>query len=65
MLKDRRVLLEKELAHARYEAAAKYLHIVANDGDVHSKEYQLLKEKIMALQFDIAIVDQLISQGHP
>jgi len=34
MLKDRRVLLEQEIARVFDEAAAKYLDIVVNDGDV-------------------------------
>ena len=38
MLKDRRVLLEQEIARVFDEAAAKYLAIVVNDGDVHSAE---------------------------
>ena len=55
MLKDRRVLLEQEIARVFDEAAAKYLDIVVNDGDVHSAEYQSLKEKVMKLQFDLDI----------
>jgi hypothetical protein len=47
------------------EAAAKYLDIVVNDGDVHSAEYQSLKEKVMKLQFDLDIVNKLIRKGHP
>jgi hypothetical protein len=65
MLKDRRVLLEQEIARVFDEAAAKYLDIVVNDGDVHSAEYQSLKEKVMKLQFDLDIVNKLICKGHP
>ena len=65
MLKDRRVLLEQEIARVFDEAAAKYLDIVVNDGDVHNAEYQSLKEKIMKLQFDLDIVNKLIRKGHP
>jgi len=64
MLKDRRVLLEQEVVRAHEEAANLYLNIVTNDGDVHSAEYQSIKEKIMNLQFDLNIVNQLISKGH-
>jgi hypothetical protein len=65
MLKDRRVLLEQEIARVFDEAAARYLDIVVNDGDVHSAEYQSLKEKVMKLQFDLDIVNKLIRKGHP
>ena len=65
MLKDRRVLLEQEIARVFDEAAAKYLDIVVNDGDVHSAEYQSLSEKVMKLQFDLDIVNKLIRKGHP
>jgi hypothetical protein len=65
MLKDRRVLLEQEIARILDEAAAKYLDIVVNDGDVHSAEYQSLSEKVMKLQFDLDIVNKLIHKGHP
>jgi hypothetical protein len=65
MLKDRRVLLEQEIARVFDEAAAKYLDIVVNDGNVHSAEYQSLSEKVMKLQFDLDIVNKLIRNGHP
>ena len=64
MLKDRRALLEKELIKAHEDAAELYLKIVTQEGDVASVEYQSLKEKIMNLQFDINIVNKLISKGH-
>jgi hypothetical protein len=63
MLKDRRVLLEQEIAKAQYEAATIYLDIVTHDGDVHSIEYQSLKNKIMDLQFNLDLVNLLISKG--
>ena len=65
MLKDRRVLLEQEIARMLDEAAAKYLDIVVNDGDVHSTEYQSLSEKVIKLHFDLDIVNKLIRKGHP
>ena len=64
MLKDRRVLLERELTQAHDQAAAMYLDIVTHDGDVHSIEYEALKDKIDSLQFDLNIVNQLIFKGH-
>jgi hypothetical protein len=64
MLKDRRVLLEHDLNKAQEEAAELYLKIVTQDGDVASLEYQSLKEKIANIQFDIDVVNKLISKGH-
>ncbi len=64
MLKDRRILIEQEIAKAHIQAAEMYLNIVVNDGDVRSTEYQLLKDKIMNLQFDLSIINNLIDKGH-
>jgi hypothetical protein len=65
MLKDRRILIEQELAKAQAAAAKMYLNIVVGrDGDVYSSEYQLLKNRIMDLQFDLNMVNDLIDKGH-
>jgi hypothetical protein len=64
MLKDRRVLLEQEITKAHDEAATMYLDIVTHDKDVHNPDYQHLKDKIMNLQFDLNVVNQLIHKGH-
>lgn len=63
MLRDRKALLEHEIKKANAEAANMYLSIVVSGGDVHSKEYQELKERITNLNFDLNIVNQLITQG--
>lgn len=63
MLRDRKALLEHEIKKAHSEAANMYLSIAISGGDVHSKEYQDLKEKISSLNFDLNIVNQLIAQG--
>ncbi len=64
MLKDRRVLLEQEIAKAHDAAAALYLNIITHNGDVHSTEYQSIKNKIMSLEIDMSIVNKLIREGH-
>lgn len=64
MLKDRRVLLEQELAKALETAAAMYLDLVTHNGDVASAEYQALKDRVTSLQFDLNVVNQLIYKGH-
>ena len=64
MLRDRRVLLEHDLKIAHDRAAAMYLDIVVTDGDVHSEEYQKMRDRISKLEFDLNIVNQLIHKGH-
>ena len=64
MLKDRRVLLEHDLKIAHDRAAEMYLDIVVNNGDVHSEEYQQMRDQISKLEFDLNIVNQLIHKGH-
>ena len=64
MLKDRRVLLEHDLKIAHDQAAQMYLDIVTNNGDVHSEEYQQMRDQISKLEFDLNIVNQLIHKGH-
>jgi hypothetical protein len=38
--------------------------VVSNNGEVSSPEYQALKDKIINLQFDLNVVNQLIFKGH-
>ena len=64
MLRDRRVLLEHDLKIAHDQAAQMYLDIVVNNGDVHSEEYQQMRDRISKLEFDLNIVNQLIHKGH-
>ena len=64
MLRDRRVLLEQELAKAHEAAAAMYLDLVTHNGDVASAEYQALKNRVTSLQFDLNVINQLIYKGH-
>ena len=64
MLKDRRVLLEHDLKIAHNRAAEMYLDIVVNNGDVHSEEYQQMRDRISKLEFDLNVVNQLIHKGH-
>ena len=63
MLTDRRALLEHEIKKAHDEAAAMYLSIVISGADVNDPEYQVLKERVSSLQFDLNIVNRLIHNG--
>ena len=64
MLKDRRLLLEQEIKKAHDEAAEMYLDIVTHDLDVRSDTYESIKDKIVRLEFDLNMVNQLIHKGH-
>ena len=64
MLKDIRVLLEHDLKIAHDQASEMYLDIVVNNGDVHSEEYQQMRDRISKLEFDLNVVNQLIHKGH-
>jgi hypothetical protein len=63
MLADRRELLEHDVRKLHAEASAMYFDIVTHNKDVHSEEYQALKEKISSLEFDLNVVNRLIAQG--
>lgn len=63
MLKDRRALLEHDLHKATKAAAVLYLKLVTTSSDVHSAEYDQLKQKISQLQFDLTMVVHLINEG--
>jgi hypothetical protein len=64
MLKDRRVLLERDIKTAHERASAMYLDIVLHDSKGHDKEYQQLRDQISKLEFDLNMVNQLIHKGH-
>ena len=64
MLKDRRVLLEKEINKAHAEAAAIYLNIVTHGLDVRNDRYESIRDKIVKLEFDLNMVNQLFHKGH-
>ena len=64
MLRDRRALLEQDLKIAHDQASHMYLDIVTNNGDVHSEEYQQMRDRITRLEFDLNMVNQLIHRGH-
>lgn len=63
MLRDRRELLEHDVRKLHAQAAVMYFDIVTHNKDVHSLEYQALKDKILSLEFDLNVVNRLIAQG--
>ncbi len=64
MLRDRKALLEQEIRKAQAEAANMYLSIAIGGGNLHSKEYQDVKEKISSLSLDLKAINQLVADGH-
>jgi len=64
MLAERRELLEKEVQKAHDEAAKMYWNIVTAESSGDIKEYEAMKNKISALEFDLNMVNQLIHKGH-
>jgi hypothetical protein len=64
MLRDRKVLLEQEIAKLKTEAANMYLSIVVSGNNLGSPEYISLKDRIMDLEFDRNNLIALIDQGH-
>lgn len=67
MLKDRRILVEKELDRLKKSAAQSYLNIIMSDNSVqgHSTvSYFNIRGRITELEFDLKMIDELIAQGH-
>ena len=60
MLVERRELLEKEVQKAHDEAAKMYWNIVIAESSEDTKQYEAMRAKIAALEFDLNIVNQLI-----
>ena len=64
MLRDRRVLVEQELKLAKEKAAKYYLMVVTSGDDSLNEPYQLLRTNAENLQFDLDMLNELISQGY-
>ena len=64
MLRDRRVLLEQELKLAKEKAAKYYLLTVTTGDESLIEQYQTLRSRAESLQFDLDMLNQLISEGH-
>ena len=64
MLRDRRELVEQELKLAKEKAAKYYLMIVTSGDDSLSEQYRSLRTNAENLQFDLDMLNELISQGY-
>ena len=64
MLRDRKVLLERELARAKHDAANMYLSIAISGNNPCNKDYQEVKNRVIMLETDLTQVCELLVQGH-
>jgi hypothetical protein len=65
MLKDRRILVEAELANAKHSAADRYLHLIRSGADPRDLMYQTLQGKVATLTQELSTIDHLIAKGQP
>jgi len=66
MLKDRRVLMEQEMVKQKQACGQLYRNIILEQVDaIESKMYDSMKLKLMDMIAELAIVDQMIADGHP
>ncbi len=65
MLKDRRVLMERELIAQKQACGQLYLKMVKGNTEwLDQKMYDSMKLKLADMMSDLAIVDQMIADGH-
>jgi hypothetical protein len=63
MLKDRKVLIERELARAKQDAANMYLSIVVSGHSLECVDYHRARTKVTELETDLSIINSMIEQG--
>lgn len=63
MLKDRRILVEKDIVTLTRSAAILYLEIVKGD-QAQYDEYDRLVSNLVELEIELKLINQLISDGH-
>ena len=69
MLKDRIVLIEKEIEKTKHSAAECYMLMVSNGKEINPESttyqnYEVLKQHLHNLLMDRDIIKQLLEQGH-
>ena len=64
MIKDRRVLVEAELKKAKATASYLYLKSVTSDPfGTYREAYEEARNKLVNLETDLAVIDNLIADG--
>ena len=65
MLRDRRVLLEQELVKKKQACGALYKKIILEQAEpVEARMYDSMKSELAGMIAELAIVDQMIADGH-
>lgn len=66
MLRDRKELIEYEIEKLKSEGANWYLQMIKFPELLNTiqPEYDIIREKINSLEFDLFAVNKLIEQGH-
>lgn len=65
MLRDRRVLIEQELVKKKQACGALYKKIIMDQaGPVEAKMYDSMKSELASMMTELAVVDQMIADGH-
>jgi hypothetical protein len=65
MLRDRRVLMEQEMVKQKQACGSLYLKIATGEaGPIEHKMYDSMKLKLADMMSELAIVDQMIVDGH-
>jgi len=65
MLKDRRVLLEQEIAKMKQECGQLYLKIVKKTASQQEEAaYATMREELADMMTDLDILNQMIVDGH-
>jgi hypothetical protein len=65
MLKDRKVLLEQEIAELKTKCGKLYLKIVSgNAGGFDKIDYDAMKARLSDMMSDLDIVEHMIADGH-
>lgn len=65
MFKDRRVLMEQEVFKQKAACGQLYLKIVKGEATIFEEAmYDSMKAKLADQIIDLAIIDQMIDEGH-
>lgn len=65
MLKDRRVLMEQDIVKQKQNCGHLYKQIITGQANpIEVKMYDSMKLKLADMLSEIAIVDQMIADGH-
>ena len=65
MLRDRRVLLEQEMLKKKQACGALYKKIILEQAEPdEARMYDSMKSELASMMTELAVVDQMIADGH-